>query len=228
MRRLVQCAFVMAALVAFNQPTVLAGTISVTFDESQLATDNNDPLLNFYNGGTTFRGIGPGPNLGVVFVDTNARLFTQAQTGTYTPPGYMVLFNDAAREGEGISTIMNINGGIMSTLFFDYATIDAPGSITIYSGLDGTGTALASKVLAVSSPFNGPGVFVADSLSFSGVGSSIVFKGGNKQLAIDGIVMTSIPEPPTGYLLAVAIAIASLWTRFLRPAKARAAWRDAI
>ena len=215
-------------LVAFNQPLAPAGTIAVTFDESQLASDNNDPLLNFYNGGTTFRGVGPGPNLGVVFIDTNARLFTQAQTGFYTPPGYMVLFSDTAREGEGISTIMNINAGIISTVFFDYATIDAAGSITVYSGLNGTGTALASELLPISSPASGPGVFVADSLPFSGVGSSIVFSGGNKQLAIDDIMMTSVPEPPAGHLLAIAIAIGLLLARGFRPAKTRAALRNTI
>ncbi len=223
MRCLLHGALALAALVALNQPTVRADTISVTFDESQLASDNDDPLLNFYNGGTTYLGVGPGPNLGVVFVDTNARLFTQAQSGMYTPPGYMVLFSDTAREGEGISTIMNINGGIASSVFFDYATIDAAGSITIYSGLNGTGTALASEVLPISSPMTGPGVFVADSLSFSGVGHSIVFSGGNKQLGIDDIMMTAIPEPPAGYMLAFAIAIWSLSVRSLRPAKSRAA-----
>ncbi len=226
MRRLLHGALAMAALVAFNQPLVGAGTIAVTFDQSQLASDNDDPILNFYNGGTTYLGVGPGPNLGVVFIDTNARLFTQAQTGIYTPPGYMVLYNDAARTGEGISTIMNINGGIISTVFFDYATIDAEGSITIYSGLNGTGTVLANEVLSITSPFNGPGVFVADSLSFSGVGSSIVFTGGNKQLGIDDILMTSVPEPPGGHLLAVAIAIGLLLVGGLRRAKTRAAWQN--
>jgi hypothetical protein len=225
MRRLVLGALAMAALVALSQPAVRAGTISVTFDEPQLASDNDDPLLKFYNGGTTFRGVGPGPNLGVVFIDTNARLFTSSQTGTYTPPGYMVLFSDTAREGEGISTIMNINGGIVSSVFFDYATIDAAGSITIYSGANGTGTALASEILPITSPSTGPGVFVADSLSFSGVGSSIVFFGGNKQLAVDDIIMSSfVPEPPAGYLLALGVgAIWSLSVRSSRKAKTRAA-----
>ncbi len=163
-----------------------------------------------------------------MFIDTNARLFTEAQTGFYTPPGYMVLYSDTAREGEGISTIMNINGGIISTVFFDYATIDAEGSITVYSGLNGTGTALASELLPITSPDTGPGVFVAGSLSFSGVGSSIVFSGGNKQLAIDDILMTSVPEPPAGQLLAIAIAIGMLLARGLRTAKTGAACRNTI
>jgi len=56
---------------------------SVTFDEPQLV--DNDPLLQFYNGGTTYRGIGGGPDLGVSF-SLNARVRTlDVLTGAYTP-----------------------------------------------------------------------------------------------------------------------------------------------
>ena len=169
MTHLMRGTLAMAAVLALYVPTVQAGTISVTFDESQLASDNNDPVQDFYTGGNTFKGVGPGPNLGVVFADTNARLFTAAQSGTYTAPGYMVLFSDTAREGEGISTVMNVSGGFITSVFFDYAAIDAAGSLTIYSGTDGTGTKLATLSLPVTTPNTSTiGVFVADSVTVLG------------------------------------------------------------
>lgn len=177
-----------------------AGRIDLAFD--QPALDNNDPIDNFYNGGFTYRGIGPGPNYGVSF-DLNARVFTQTSglIGTFTTPGIMELYSDTAREGEGISTVMNVAGGFITQVLFDYAAIDSAGSLQIYSGANGAGTLLTTLNLSVTSPVTGPGTFVADSVSFSGVAQSIVFSGGNKQLGIDDIQLTTVPEPSSWLML---------------------------
>ena len=225
MPRVVRSTLAMAAVLTLGLPMVRAGTISVTFDEAQLASDTNDPIQNFYNGGKTFLGIGPGPNLGVVFADTNARLFTAAQSGTYTKPGYMLLFSDTAREGEGISMLMNVSGGFITRVFFDYAAIDAAGSLTIYSGTDGMGAKLATLALPVTTPNTSTvGVFVADSVTFSGIGRSIVFNGGNKQLAVDNLLLTSAPEPTGFCLLAIGMAGVCL-TVSRRRGSAQARWQ---
>jgi hypothetical protein len=181
--------------------------IAVTFDEPQLV--NNDPLLTFYDGGTTYRGIGGGPNLGVAF-SLNARVFTQTSglTGTFTPPGVMELYSDTARDGEGISAIMDVAGGIQSGVQFSYAAIDADGRVRVYSGLDGAGTLLADVTLPITSPQTGPGVFVADSVQFSGVAQSIVIDGGNKQLAFDDLTtFSAVPEPLSLSLLAIGCVL---------------------
>jgi hypothetical protein len=179
---------------------------SVTFDEPQLV--DNDPLLQFYNGGTTYRGIGGGPDLGVSF-SLNARVRTlDVLTGAYTPPGYMELYSDSAREGEGISARMDVAGGFTSGVLFFYASIDAVGRLRVFSGLDGTGDTLADLFLPITSPQSGPGLFVTDSVTFSGVARSIVFDGGNKQLAFDDLTLTfSVPEPPAFGLLAVGVVL---------------------
>lgn len=178
-----------------------AGLASITFDEPQLV--DNDPLLQFYNGGTTFRGIGGGPNLGVSFT-INARVRTvDSLVGDYTKPGFMELLSDTAREGEGISATMDATGGFMGGVQFSFATIDSEGRMRVYSGLDGTGSVLADMTLPITSPITGPGTFVADSLAFSGVAHSIVFDGGNKQLAIDDLTTTLVPEPPSWCLLVI-------------------------
>ncbi len=215
MIRLVRGVVMIAGLVLLILPPVYADTISLTFDETKLATDSNDPILNFYNGGDTYLGIGPGPNLGVVFANLNARVYTAAQTGTYTAPGYMLLASDNGVAGEPLSTTMNVNGGFISSVVFDYAMIDAAGSLQIYSGLSGTGALLASADLPVTSSTS-TGVFVADSVLFSGIAHSVVFNGGNKQLAVDDILLNSVPEPPALYLVALGMACVCVKLRWRR------------
>ena len=193
------------ALVAMLAPGLAhparGETITVSFDEKQLV--NNDPMLQFYDGGKTFRGIGPGPNYGVTFT-INARVFTSTSSlaGTFTKPGVMLLYSDTAREGEGISATMNVKPGFSSSLAFDYAAIDAAGDLKFYSGADGTGTLLKDAMLPVTSPQTGPGTFVADAVNFSGVAHSVVFTGGNKQLGFDDLTFATVPEPSAWHLLA--------------------------
>jgi hypothetical protein len=190
---------------------------SITFDESELV--DNDPLLQFYNGGRTFRGIGGGPHLGVSFT-INARVRTQdVLVGDYTKPGFMELMSDTIREGAGISATMDVSAGFTTGVQFSYASIDSMGEMKIYSGFDGTGSLLADLLLPITSPMSGPGVFVADSLTFSGVAHSIVFDGGNKQLVFDDLTTTFVvPEPPGWYLLAIGGVLCGL-VRHLRRAQ---------
>ena len=195
MARLVRGICTIAGLVLLILPPVHADQISLTFDEKQLANDSNDPILNFYNGGETFLGKGPGPTLGVVFADSNARVYTNPQTGHYTPPGYMLLSSDNAAAGQPITTTMNVSAGFITGVSFDYALIGAAGSLQVFSGLDGTGTVLGTTDLPVTSS-TGNGVFVADSVDFSGIAHSVVFDAGNMQLGVDDIVLNSVPEPP--------------------------------
>ncbi len=142
----------------------------------------------------------------------NARVFTQTDglTGLFTPPGIAELYSDTAREGEGIAFTMDVYPGFSSSLTFDYAAIDAAGEVGVYSGLDGTGTLLADVALPVTSPIAGPGNFVTDSVSLSGIGYSVVFDGGNKQLALDDLILAAVPEPPAWCLLAVGGVLAGL------------------
>jgi hypothetical protein len=216
-------AIVVSAVLAMSLvPHARGGSITVSFDEKQLV--NNDPLLTFYDGGKTYRGIGGGPNYGVSFT-INARVFTNTSglIGTFTKPGIAELYSDAAREGEGIAFTTDVKPGFTSTVSFDYAAIDAAGEMKIYSGLDGKGTLLKDVMLKVTSPITGPGTFVADSVSFSGTAHSIVFNGGNKQLAIDDLTLATVPEPPSWHLLASACLVWSLacLARWLHVARRR-------
>ncbi len=221
MIRVSRGAIIVSALLAMSLAQwARAGTITVSFDEKQLV--NNDPLLTFYDGGKTYRGIDGGPNYGVSFT-INARVFTNTSglIGTFTKPGIAELYSDTAREGEGIAFTMDVYPGFSSSLTFDYAAIDAAGEVKFYSGLDGTGSLLADVALPVTSPITGPGKFESHSVTFSGTAHSVVFSGGNKQLAIDDLTLTTIPEPSSWHLLASSCLVWSLvllarWMRVVR------------
>jgi hypothetical protein len=196
-----------------------AGPVTVTFDEPQLV--DNDPVLTFYDGGTTFKGIGGGPDLGIVFT-LNARVRTVALTGTYTAPGWMQLFSDTVPQGAAISAQMTVAGGFVSSVSFDYAAIDAAGELKVFSGPNGSGTLLADLNLPVTSPITGPSVFVADVVNFSGVAQSITFNGGNKQLGFDDFALIQIPEPSAWSLLAIGVGCCALAQRWKTAAVTRA------
>ena len=205
MKRVAKAVVSAAMLCAIVASPARGGPIVVTFDEPQLV--DNDPLLTFYDGGATYRGIAGGPDLGVSFtINARERTHTSALVGPFTPPGIMQLYSDGAREGEGIPATMNVASGFSVGLFFDYAAIDAYGSISLYSGLNGTGKLLDFILLPITSPETGPGIFVSNFVTFDGVAQSIVFDGGNKQLAFDEFIL-GVPEPPARSLL----AIGALW-----------------
>jgi hypothetical protein len=67
----------------------------------------------------------------------------------------------------------------------------------------GEGNVLATVDLAVTSPATGPGIFVADSVNFNGIAQSVVFSGGNQQMAFDDLQFqtVTVPEPAKWSLL---------------------------
>jgi hypothetical protein len=115
---------------------------------------------------------------------------------------------------------MNVTEGFVTSLAFSYAAIDSAGELQIFDGLGGTGNLLADVLLPITSPQTGPGTFVPDSVSFAGIGASVVFTGGNKQLAIDDIVfITAVPEPSAWALLGIAAVVSAVACRSLRVAR---------
>ena len=91
--------------------------------------------------------------------------------------------------------------------------------MTIWSGLDGTGTQLAQLSLTLvpttSEVFSPP-----TTLSFAGTARSVVFAGGNDQLALDNISFQSVPEPTSWTLLASGMGSGVVFLRRLRRRKA--------
>jgi hypothetical protein len=200
MRRTQKAVLAASALGLLGGHSVRGGSIVLTFQ----GLKENEQVQNYYNGGLGQLGSGPGPSFGITFtgddlVLTDARHYI----GEPTPPEVMLLGNNSAPGGAGVSATMNVAGGFVSDLAFYYGSIDAPGLVQVFSGPNGTGTMLGSQSLAVTST-PPDAVFTAApvDVSFTGVAQSAVFKGGNQQIVFDNIQLTTVGVPgPTSLLL---------------------------
>jgi hypothetical protein len=173
-----------------------------------------EAVANYYNGGTGSMGTGPGPSYGITFGAFALASIPGQSSGTVTPfpgdpspPTVLLLVDPTSQIGPGnpISTTMNVAGGFTQGLSFYFINIADATRVTdakFFSGPNGTGTLLATDTLPVTpAAFGGP-----STVSFSGTALSVVFDGGNNQLALDDIsFITPVPEPST-----MALVIASL------------------
>jgi hypothetical protein len=205
-----------AAVSLFAVQTALATVHVLTFDELGVipASVGSEPILNFYNGGFAGNGTancgftvcGPGPNYGVTF-QSNALVLTSQDVGgggnfTNEPSSPNILFFLT-----GTGDVMNVASGITTGFSFFYSGNPAEGNgmVNIYSGLDGTGTLLASFVVDTSlTPqcTTGPTycVWQPDGVAFSGTAESVVFAGAANFIGWDNITLGSaspVPEPGT-------------------------------
>src|ERR1700687_813889 len=147
---------VLAAVIAATAMSARASIIDLTFEGIAPYPNGNDVFIqNFYNGGTSSIGTS-GPNFGISFPD-NALLICLNTIGT--------ICSNTSRGGlgdpnsqlgalfflTGSSTFLNDPAGFTTGFAFNYTAINVPGSIQVYSGLNGTGTLLASLTLPTTS-----------------------------------------------------------------------------
>lgn len=102
---------------------------------------------------------------------------------------------------------MNVAAGFTTGFSFNYTAINVGGTVNVWSGLNGTGTLLASLVLptTASGPCPGYGAgfcpFVPVGVSFAGTAQSIDFGGVANQIVFDDVTFGSatpgVPEPGT-------------------------------
>lgn len=202
---------------------VSAGTV-LTFEGPK----NFEQIGDYYNGGTGSLGSGPGPNYGVTFSSEALAYIPGQQTGMVTPfpgdpsPATVLLLGDLGNRYAGgypLSLTMDVTGGFSQSLLFYDIAILRTATVQIWSGLDGQGTMLAQQniplVPASNEVFSGP-----LTVPFSGTAHSVVFAGGNDQLALDNITFNAVvPEPSSSIPMAIGIGI--LFTiLFLRRQKA--------
>ena len=216
----------LAIVAAFAAP--VAGSAQVLTFEGILSPPgaNTSPVGNFYNGGA-------GPNFGIVF-SPNA-LAICLDTLAFTCPNSNVSrggLGDPNSQGTGLffltgsSTFMNSLLGFGDGFSFFYTTIGAVGSFNVWSGLDGTGTLLASLALPLTPNGGCPAFptelfcpFVAAGVAFAGTAHSVVFAGANNGIAFDDVTFGSAtpgsvtPEPATIALVATGLVGVALMTR---------------
>lgn len=153
---------------------------------------------NYYSGQLGGNGSGPGPNFGVSFSPSALALISVDSGGSGdfggNPSGNTALFflTDTAYT-------MDVSTGFAGTFSVFYSSPSVPGTISLYSGLDATGSLLGTLGLATT-PFMGDGMhayspFVFASLAFTGVAKSVDFGSSANLFAYDDIAITTVPEP---------------------------------
>ena len=162
---------------------------------------NQAAVGDFYNGGL-------GVNYGVEFVG-NALGIVAAEAGgtgnfTNAPSMPTILF-----WLDGPATIMNVAAGFTSGFATYYSSIDQPGSIGIYDGLNGTGNLLATlNLTALGSQGTSGAAYDTWALigtTFEGTAKSVVFGGTANYIGFDNVTFGSnIPAPGALALVAAA------------------------
>jgi hypothetical protein len=188
-----------AAVVAAQSAS--AAIITLDFE----GIGNTAAIGNFYDGGL-------GVNYGVEFVGNALGIIANEAggTGNFTnaPSMPTVMF-----WLDGPATIMNVAAGFTDGFATYYSSIDNPGSISIYDGLNGTGNLLGTLNLVGLGSQGTPGAaydtWALVGTSFVGVGKSVVFGGTANYIAFDNVTFGSnIPAPGALALLATAGLIA--------------------
>jgi hypothetical protein len=178
-----------AVLVDFETPTSFAS------------------IAEHYNGGTDSAAVA-GANLGVSFT-LDALALQNDALGPYfsnapSPMGVMAPV--------GADATMNVAAGFTGAVGFWYsASSFVVQGVNVYSGLNGTGTLLASFNLVTNAQADGCSSapycrFDQVTSTFAGTARSITFGNSANAAAFDNISITAVPEPTTVLMMSLGLA----------------------
>jgi len=206
-----------------------AGATIVTLEPIGAVTNGTD-VANYFNGGNDgYPRDGVGPSDDVIFPSSGiTTVFDNATSGKFQnlPSGAQdVLF-------QSVASTMNVASGYgITSLSFDYSDIAnstySP-TVTVWSGANGTGIALATINLVGNSPIYGSAgtactatgreccTWSLATANFSGLAESVTFGGtGIGQVEFDSVQMniTAVPLPAALPLLLSGVAGLGTWAR---------------
>lgn len=199
-------ALVLAAFAA----SIPCSAAAFTLDFEGVGSQAN--INNFYNGGTDSAG-NSGVNYGVQFGANTLGLQESDPIANFAlaPSGQTIMFFLTG------SAILNYNAGFDTGFSFYYTTTTFTGTVSVYDGLNATGTLLGSiNINALGtgpSPGNPFSNWAVGSLSFGGTAKSINFGGTVNQVGYDNITFGSTnpttasttPEPASMAMLAAGL-----------------------
>lgn len=197
------------------------GVIVLDFEGLQ----NNEPILNYYNGGFGGLGSGPGPDYDLTWsADSLAIIDADAggsgNIGGEPSPDTALYFLTA-------SAILDVPNGFTTGFSLYYTAINYTGVITVWDGPNATGNILATLNLPLTPDTGAPdpsgnfSPFLPAGVAFAGTAYSIDFGGTGNQIAYDNITFGSevphpaVPEPSTifGGLALAGLALTRLRKR---------------
>jgi hypothetical protein len=218
------------AMLAASSAAAFAGPVVLNMS----GLGDEEAILNYFNGGYGGNGSGPGPSDGIVFSSNSLAIISESQGGSgnfdNNPSGGPIAFFLS-----GSADTMDVAAGFNTGFSFYYSTIET-GSVTVWSGLDGTGTLLATIDLPANTP--GAGCPAGDpytycewdevGVSFAGTAESVNFGGAANYIGFDDITIGSqtagggpvIPEPSSLFLLGTGLVgfAGTLRNKFARKA----------
>ncbi|OYV71149.1 MAG: hypothetical protein B7Z67_01880 [Acidiphilium sp. 21-60-14] len=204
----------LASVLAFGAFAMSAGTAMAGPEVMSFAgLQAGGELVNtYYDGGSGSLGSTGGPNYGVDWVNA---------TAGGAPNG---LFSNAANEPTGPNVMafltgsgayMNVANGFTTGFSFYYTAALDSGSVSVYSGLNGTGNLLATLSLATNG--SNPNFrqnfsnWTPIGVSFAGTAESVDFAGSAASIAFNDVTLnsstpgTSVPEPGSLALLGTGL-----------------------
>lgn len=215
----------LAAIVAFSAVGVgVANASVIVMNFAGLNGDSGEAALDYYNGGTGSLGSGPGTNYGVSF-GSDAIVCSGKPGGvcnTAQIPGGAGANSLSFLSGTG--DMMDVASGFDTGFSFYYSAAYYPGTVTVWSGLDGTGTQLASIELPVTGDgASNPDCYSTDfcpyspiGVTFSGIAKSANFSGTADQIGFADITLGSetagngsanVPEPAPIFLFGLGLLV---------------------
>lgn len=190
-----------AASLLFAAPAFAANTVLDFETVTSFAS-----VADYYNGGNDGSGSNSGPAYGVSF-GGDALAVANDVLGPYFSNAPSPL---AVMTPVGTDATMNVAAGFVDSISFYYSAASLVVSgVNVWSGLDGSGTLLASFNLVNNAQSGGCSDspfcrFDQLSSTFAGTGRSITF-GAASGVAFDNISITAVPEPTTALMLAMGL-----------------------